>query len=179
MFSVSNYNIACLPAKYICNFSFWYSWVIFLANTVGYHYILVQYNVIIYDALRLHRVKHPSSKGQDGAHLGSTGPMQVGPMLSPWTLLFGHSQTLNSHKNTPYLTQTVGWVGQWGFLWWAPSAKGKDHHGVSSGWSSVWHCSNTGLSSSQYEQIPIILGVWPFCLTPFFFRSITFWRAYG
>ena len=72
-----------------------------------------------------------------------------------------------------------GWVGLWGFLWWAPSAKRKDHHGVSSGWSSVWHRSNTGLSSTQYEQIPIILGVWPFCLTPFFFRSITFWRAYG
>ena len=73
----------------------------------------------------------------------------------------------------------LGWVGLWGFLWWAPSAKRKDHHGVSSGWSNVWHCSNTGLSSSQYEQISIILGVWPFCLTPFFFRSITFWRAYG
>ena len=73
----------------------------------------------------------------------------------------------------------LGWVGLWGFLWWAPSAKRKDHHGVSSGWSSVWHCSNTGLSSSQYEQISIILGVWPFCLTPIFFRSITFWRAYG
>ena len=73
----------------------------------------------------------------------------------------------------------MGWVGLWGFLWWAPSAKRKDHHGVSSGWSSVWHCSNTGLSSSQYEQISIILGVWPFCLTPFFFRSITFWWAYG
>ena len=72
-----------------------------------------------------------------------------------------------------------GWVGLWGFLWWAPSAKRKDHHGVSSGWSSVWHHSNTGLSSTQYEQIPIILGVWPFWLTPFFFRSITFWRAYG
>ena len=72
-----------------------------------------------------------------------------------------------------------GWVGLWGFLWWAPSAKGKDHHGVSSGWSSVWHRSNTGLSSTQYEQIPIILGVWPFWLTPFFFWSITFWRAYG
>ena len=72
-----------------------------------------------------------------------------------------------------------GWLGLWGFLWWAPSAKGKDHHGVSSGWSSVWHRSNTGLSSTQYEQIPIILGVWPFWLTPFFFRSITFWRAYG
>ena len=72
-----------------------------------------------------------------------------------------------------------GWVGLWGFLWWAPSAKGKDHHGVSSGWSSVWHRSNTGLSSTQYEQIPIILGVWPFWLTPFYFRSITFWRAYG
>ena len=42
-----------------------------------------------------------------------------------------------------------------------------------------WHRSNTGLSSTQYEQIPITLGVWPFWLTPFFFRSITFWRAYG
>ena len=73
----------------------------------------------------------------------------------------------------------VGWVGLWGFLWWAPSAKRKDHDGVSSGWSSVWHRSNTGLSSSQYEQISIILGVWPFCRTLFFFRSITFWRAYG
>ena len=73
----------------------------------------------------------------------------------------------------------VGWVGLWGFLWWAPPAKRKDHHGVSSGWSSVWHRSNTGLSSTQYEQIPIILGVWTFWLTPFFFRSITFWRAYG
>ena len=55
----------------------------------------------------------------------------------------------------------------------------KDHHGVSSGWSSVWHRSNTWLSSTQYEQIPIILGVWPFWLTPFVFRSITFWWAYG
>ena len=72
-----------------------------------------------------------------------------------------------------------GWVGLWGFLWWAPSAKRKDHHGVSSRWSSVWHHSNTGLSSTQYEQIPIILGVWPFWLTPFFFRTITFWQAYG
>ena len=41
--------------------------------------------------------------------------------------------------------------------------------GVSSGWSSVWHRSNTGLSSTQYEQIPIMLGVWPFWLTSFFF----------
>ena len=73
----------------------------------------------------------------------------------------------------------LGWVGLWGFLWWAPSAKRKDHHGVSSGWSSVWHRSNTGLSGTQYEQIPIILGVWPCWLTPFFFRSITFWPAYG
>ena len=60
-----------------------------------------------------------------------------------------------------------------------PSAKRKDHLGVSSGWSSVWHRSNTGLSSTQYEQIPIIFRVWPFWLTPFFFRSVTFWRATG
>ena len=63
--------------------------------------------------------------------------------------------------------KVVGWVGLWGFLL-APSAKRKDHHGVSSGWSSTWFHSNTGLSSTQYEQIPIIFGVWPFCLTPFF-----------
>ena len=50
----------------------------------------------------------------------------------------------------------MGWVGLWGFLWWATSADRKDHHGVSSEWSSVGHCSNTGLSSTQYEQIPII-----------------------
>ena len=48
-----------------------------------------------------------------------------------------------------------------------------------SGWSSTWFHSNTGLSSTQYEQIPIIFGVWPFWLTPFFFRSITFWWVYG
>ena len=70
-------------------------------------------------------------------------------------------------------------MGLWGFLWWAPSATRKDHHGVSSGWISLWHRLNTGLSSTQYEQIPIILGVWPFWLTPFFFRSITFWQAYS
>ena len=42
----------------------------------------------------------------------------------------------------------------------------KDHHGANSGWSSVWHRSNTGVSSTQYEQIPIILGVWPFGWLP-------------
>ena len=72
----------------------------------------------------------------------------------------------------------LGWVGLWCFLWWAPSAKRKDHNRVSSGWSSTWFHSNTGLSSTHYEQIPIILGVWPFWLTPFFW-SITFWLVYG
>ena len=77
--------------------------------------------------------------------------------------------TIAWHWSGIFLILSRGWVGLWGFLWWAPSAKREDHHGVSSGWSSVWHCSNTGLSSTQYEQIPIILGVWPFWLTPFFF----------
>ena len=73
----------------------------------------------------------------------------------------------------------MGWVGLWGFLWWAPSAKREDHHGVNSGWNSTWFHSNTGLSSTKYEQIPIIFGVWPFWLTLFFFQSMTFWRVYG
>ena len=75
----------------------------------------------------------------------------------------------------------------WGVGWGCEVSCGGHHQprgktttgSISSGWSSVWHRSNTGLSSTQYEQIPIILGVWPFWLTPFFFRSITFWRAYG
>ena len=72
-----------------------------------------------------------------------------------------------------------GWVGLWGFFWWAPSAKREDHHGVSSGWSGTWFHSNTGLSRTQNEQIPIIFGVWPVWLTPFLFQSIKFWRVYG
>ena len=95
----------------------------------------------------------------------------------PWSPIDNKSALAQAMAG--HLTGDMGWVGLWGFLWWAPSAKRKDHHGVSSGWSSVWHRSNTGLSSTQYEQIPIILGIWPFWLTPFFFRSITFWRAYG
>ena len=39
--------------------------------------------------------------------------------------------------------------------------------------------SDTGLYSTQKEQILIIFGVWPFWLTPFFFRSITLWWVYG
>ena len=53
-------------------------------------------------------------------------------------------------------------------------AKRKDRHGVSSGWSSTWFHSNTGLSSTQYDQIPTIFGVWPFWLTPFFFPDDIF-----
>ena len=50
---------------------------------------------------------------------------------------------------------------------------------ISSGWSSTWFHSNTGLSSTQYEQISIVFGVWPFWLNSFFFRSITFWWVYS
>ena len=64
---------------------------------------------------------------------------------------------------------SVGCVGLWGFLWRAPSTKRKDRHRISYWWSSTLFHSNTGLSSTQYEQIPIIFGAWPFWLTPFFF----------
>ena len=84
----------------------------------------------------------------------------------PWLLdPPGHQQPWYwIYRMNESLSFILGWVGLWGFLWWAPSAKRKDHHRVSSGWSSVWHHSNTGLSSTQFEQIPI----WPFWLTPFF-----------
>ena len=121
------------------------------------------------------------------------GHLPICPIWAcPWAKNLSNLAQIGSRLCGTHISETTGciypiWsfmdlsgpVGLWGFLWWAPSAKGKDHHGVSSGWSSVWHRSNTGLSSTQYEQIPIILGIWPFWLTPFFFRSITFWRAYG
>ena len=64
--------------------------------------------------------------------------------LAPFCTYRFHSTGLCNYR---------GWVGLWGFLWFrAPSAKGKDHHGVSSGWSSVWHRSNTGLSSIVHNM---------------------------
>ena len=56
-------------------------------------------------------------------------------------------------------SETQGWMGLWGFLWWAPSPKRKDHHRVSSGWSTIWFDSNTGLSSTQYMGW---VGLWGF-----------------
>ena len=50
-----------------------------------------------------------------------------------------------------------------------------DQHGVSTGWSSSWHCTSTGLSGAQCEQIPNIFGVWPFGLTASFW-SVEFSR---
>ena len=45
---------------------------------------------------------------------------------------------------------------------------GKWPHGFSSGCSSIWLDSNSGLSSAQHEQIPVVFGVWPFRTTLFF-----------
>ena len=102
---------------------------------------------------------------------------------------YSHSSTsTRTHVIIKYLYSHWGWVGLWGFLWWAPSAKRKDHHGVSSGWSSVWHHSNTGLSGTQYEQIAnytwglailadsflfsvnnILAGLWLNCISSFLY----------
>ena len=95
------------------------------------------------------------------------------PQIWPMDLTLAMTLIFEFSRSYVILTIWLGWVELWSFLWWATSAKRKDHHGVSSGWSSVWHRSNTGLSSTQYEQIPVILGVWPFWLTPFFFYTGT------
>ena len=60
-----------------------------------------------------------------------------------------------------------GWVSCGGYH----ERKPKDHHTVSSGWSRISLCSNTGLFSTQYEQIPIIFGLQPFWLTLFLLVS--------
>ena len=91
----------------------------------------------------------------------------IGKSISLWCSDWGY--VIWASSSCSYICK--GRVGLWGFLWWAPSAKRKDHHGVSSGWSSTWCHLNTGLSSAQYEQIPNIFGVWPFWLTPFFSGS--------
>ena len=49
--------------------------------------------------------------------------------------------------------QTIrGCAELWGFLRWAPLAKRKDHHGVSSGWSRIWLNTNTGLSVNNMSR---------------------------
>ena len=72
-------------------------------------------------------------------------------VINPTTLIAHPIQLHCSHylSHPPYL----GWLGLWGFLWCAPSAKRKDDHRVSSWWSSTWSPSSTGLSSTQYEQM--------------------------
>ena len=78
--------------------------------------------------------------------------LRIGSYILSSSLQLGFKQHISSNcGNHRYLVAVVGWVGLWGFLWWTHSTKRKDHHGVSSGWSSVWHRSNTGLSSPQYE----------------------------
>ena len=79
---------------------------------------------------------------------------------------------LKRYGSSVWNTSSIGAYNLWGLLWWASLAKRKDHHGVSSGWSSTWFHSNTGLPSTQYEEIPIIFGVWPFWLTPFLADSL-------
>ena len=64
----------------------------------------------------------------------------------------------------------------WGTFQWGSHGGEKIHHrGVSSGWSSIWSCSNIGSPGQQDEHIPILFGVWPFAwLFSFHFRAIGF-----
>ena len=89
-------------------------------------------------------------------HLAKSQVTSVADLEISWvtlTLLFVFCIFLNSYM-------WRGWVGLWGFLWWAPSTKRKDHHRVSSGWSSVWHCSNTGLylGFGHFGWLPSFFG---------------------
>ena len=83
-----------------------------------------------------------------------SGPQSI--ISSPITVTSQEHYGVSSHHDSlfnNFSKLTMGWVGLWGYLWWAPSAKRKDHHGVSSGWSSVWHRSNTGLSITHKQQV--------------------------
>ena len=44
--------------------------------------------------------------------------------------------------------------------------------------TSLKYCPIDYLGSAQFEQIPIVFGVWPFWLT-FFLQSRIFWWLYG
>ena len=62
----------------------------------------------------------------------------------------------------------MGWAWLWSFFLGSPSPKRKEHHAVSFEWSSIWLYSNTGLSCTQSEQIPIVFEVWLFWPTRLF-----------
>ena len=42
--------------------------------------------------------------------------------------------------------------------------KSEAHHNVCSGWSRIWHCSNTGMFGPWYEQT-LYFALWLFCQT--------------
>ena len=70
----------------------------------------------------------------------------------------------------------MGWVGLWGFLWWA---KRRDHHGESSGWSNTWFHSILAYLVQNMSRSQLYLGFGHFGWILSFFRSITFWQVYG
>ena len=72
----------------------------------------------------------------------------------------------NFWENWLGYNSTMGWVGAVRFL--VVGTIGKEERPPR---GQLWmeQYLFTGLSSTQYEQIPIIFGVWPFWLTPFFF----------
>ena len=73
------------------------------------------------------------------------------------------------------LSQKLGWVGLWGFLWWASSAKRKDHlDGAVFDIAQILAYLVHNMSRSQ-----VYLGFGHFGWLACFFWSIIFWRAYG
>ena len=93
----------------------------------------------------------------------------------------GPSSPLEPSEGAFELTHGSACIYPRGALWWGTFQWGshggeKIHHrGVSSGWSSIWSCSNIGSPGQQDEHIPILFGVWPFAwLFSFHFRAIGF-----
>ena len=78
-------------------------------------------------------------------------------------LIFIHGW-MNNYQTILWLSLILMWLHIHAKLKWISNSNVDPDNKVFSG----SHRSNTGISSTQYEQIPIIRGAWPFWLTPFF-----------
>ena len=75
--------------------------------------------------------------------------------------------TYAEEQNSPVCACRKSWrrAPPPGASWW-------DDHRINFEWSSIWSHSNTGLSSTHYEQIPTAFGVWHLDWLLFFVNSI-------
>ena len=78
-----------------------------------------------------------------------------------------------------YLTLPSGWLGLWGFLWWAPLLRGTTTTGSALDGAILNFTQILAYLVHNMSRSQLYLGFGHFGWLPSFLRSITFWQVYG